>query len=806
MSVSYRHRISLLIPLLVLGLYSAYPTRLRAAQAQSGPKADSNPFAQDAARLDAGRVRFEQVCSNCHGAGGEGGQGEGHGPNLVDNPNIRRAKDVGIFNTIRNGVPGTPMPRFALPDAALWELVAFIRSLSATAITMNVAGDPKQGETIFFAKGQCGTCHMILGRGGYLGPDLSNIGSTARLADLRKSLTSSASSPEDGFRPALLEVSGGKTVKAIVKHRTNWSMDLLDENGQLHLLSGPEMKRVTMPDHAGTHDYSNQLTAGELQDVLAFLSRQSVSVEAASKSASSPPPETGTARALVRDSDLEAGPNQNWLTYIGDYAAHRHSPLTTINVANVSRLVPKWVRHFDAPVYLEATPLVYQGVMYTTSSNRVDALDAVTGKEIWHYEATGETHRSVSRGVAIWRDRVFFETSGCHLVALIRASGSMVWDKPYGDGFSCSGVPLVVKGKVIVGVASSGKTCFVAALSGETGDELWRFWSVPRKGEFGADSWGKFPLDWGGGPTWTPGSYDPQLNLLYWPTGNPWPDFYGGDRPGDNLYSDCILALDADSGKLKWYFQFTPHDTHDWDANETPVLFDAAVGGQARKLLLQADRNGFYYVLDRTNGKFLTGRPFIKELNWATGLDDSGRPVLAPQMDPTTGGTRVCPTVHGATNWWAPTLDPKLGLFFVVALEKCETYFSSPKEPVPNSGFRGTGHTESGMMRSSALPGESGEFYLRALNSLTGKLVWEYPMPGLTTMWAGTASTDGGLVFTADDDGDLVALDSKTGKDLWHFSMGDKNHASPMTFAVGSQQYVSIANGTNLFTFGLPER
>jgi alcohol dehydrogenase (cytochrome c) len=389
-------------------------------------------------------------------------------------------------------------------------------------------------------------------------------------------------------------------------------------------------------------------------------------------------------------------------------------------------------------------------------------------------------------------------TGDCHLVALMRGNGAVIWDHEYAsfrDGFSCSGAPLVVKDKVIVGVASSGRTCFVAALSAESGAEVWRVSAVPKKGEPGSETWGNFPLERGGGPTWTPGSYDPGLNLLYWPIGNPWPDFYGGDRPGDNLYTDSILALDPDTGRMKWYFQFVPHDTHDWDANETPVLADLVFDGRPRKLLLQANRDGFYYVLDRTNGQFLRGVPFVKELNWAKGLDDQGRPMVVPSTDPSAAGVRVCPSVHGATNWWSPSFNPETGLFYVVALEQCETYYSSAQEAVPSSGFRGTGHT--------LIPGQPGQFYLRALDAKTGALRWEFPMPGPTTMWAGTVSTAGGLVFSADDDGDLVALDASTGKALWHFYTGANMHASPMTFGVDGKQYVTIAAGTNLFTFGL---
>jgi alcohol dehydrogenase (cytochrome c) len=506
----------------------------------------------------------------------------------------------------------------------------------------------------------------------------------------------------------------------------------------------------------------------------------------------------GTAlQAQVTTQDLQHGLGQNWLTYLGDYAAQRFSPLKEVDTHTVKDLVPMWVKHFQTSGDLETTPLVYDGVMYATNSNELHALDAVTGREIWSYHANSQK-RGVNRGAAILGDQVYLVTSDCHLISFRRNNGAVLWDREYAavsDGYSCSSPPLVVKDKIMVGVASSGKTCFVAALSAADGKEVWRFWSVPRAGEPGADTWGGFPLDQGGGPTWTPGTFDPDLNLLYWPIGNPWPDFYGGDRPGDNLYTDSIVALDADTGKRKWHFQFVPHDTHDWDANETPVLLDTEFKGQKRKLLIQADRNGFYYVLDRTNGEFLLGKPFVKNLTWAKGLDAKGRPIDVPNADPSAAGTRVCPSVHGATNWWAPSLNPVQGLFYIAALEQCEIYYSSAQKPVARSGFRGTGH--------NIIAAEPGTFYLRAIEAATGNIRWEFPMPGPTTMWAGTVATAGGLVFAADDDGDLVAFDAEAGKPLWHFNTGSNLHASPMTFSVDGHQYVAMASGSNLFTFGL---
>jgi alcohol dehydrogenase (cytochrome c) len=508
------------------------------------------------------------------------------------------------------------------------------------------------------------------------------------------------------------------------------------------------------------------------------------------------------AGAQVRPEDLARGPAQHWLTYAGDYGSQRHSPLDRINRGNVTSLVPKWLYHVEGARRLETTPLVYEGIMYVTDSNEVHALDARTGRRLWRYQAEGVRQGRVNRGVALLGNRVFLVTSDAHLVALHRTSGNLLWDREFASakkGYFSTMAPLALKNEVLVGVGGggSGQRGFVAALDADTGKEVWRFWTVPAKGEPGSETWSGFPPEWGGAPTWTTGSYDPELNLIYWPTGNPWPDFYGGDRPGDNLYSDSVVALDADTGKLKWYFQFTPHDTHDWDANETLVLVDAEFQGQRRKLLVQANRNGFYYVLDRTTGEFLLARPFVEKLTWATGVDRKGRPLEVPHKEPTPGGNPVCPSVRGASNWMSPSYDPRTGLLYVVTLEQCDIYFSSAKEPVPSSGFRGTGGEQ--------IPSAPGQFFLRALDARTGEKRWEHPMPGPATMWAGTVSTAGSLVFSGDDDGNLVALDAGTGEDLWHFNTGHTLFASPMTFLVDGKQYVTIAAESDIVTFGLFE-
>ena len=504
--------------------------------------------------------------------------------------------------------------------------------------------------------------------------------------------------------------------------------------------------------------------------------------------------------AQVRTEDILRGPDANWLTYSGDYAATRHSPLHQIDVSNASNLTPKWTYHVASARKLEATPVVYDGVMYVTNTNEVMALDARTGRLIWTYQDPRATRPASNRGVAILGDRVFFATTDAHLVALDRRNGGVLWDKLYaapGKGYYASMAPLALRDRVIVGISGGdgGVRGFVAALSASTGEELWRFWTVPKPGEPGGESWGGFPADYGGGATWMTGTYDPDLNLLYWQTGNPWPDLYGKPRRGDDLYTCAIVALDAGTGKLKWHFQFTPHDTHDWDAQSIPVLVNMDWNGQPRKLLLHPNRNGYFYVLDRTDGKFLRATPFVKDLDWAKGIDANGRPIEVPDMDPTPGGRRACPSKRGASNWMSPSFDPATGLFYVPTLEQCDIYTTSESVPEPGRGFAGGG--------ADRIPSEPGQFYLRALDPKTGALRWEYPMTGPATMWAGTLSTAGGVVFFGDDDGQLVAVNAANGRSLWHYNMGQTITASPMTYSVDGKQFVSIAAGTDVFAFGL---
>lgn len=511
--------------------------------------------------------------------------------------------------------------------------------------------------------------------------------------------------------------------------------------------------------------------------------------------------------AQVRYEDILKSPNADWLTYAGDYAAHRHSPLRQITTVNAPNLTAKWVYHFTEARRLQCVPLVHRGIMFVTNSNEIAALDARTGRTIWRYKDDQVKRNSVNRGAALLNDKVYFVTSDAHLVALDAKTGALRWNQKYADtekGYFATLAPLAVKDKIVVGVSGgdSGMRGFIAALYAETGEEAWRTFTIPGRGEPGSETWGDLTIDWGGGATWLSGTFDPELNTLYWTTGNPWPDFYAGDRQGDNLYSDSLLALDPDTGKRKWHFQFTPKDVWDWDAQSWPVLIDlpwpsGKPGAKPRKLVYHANRNGYFYVLDRVTGEYLRSTLLADKVNWAKGFEPNGRPIVKPEMIPTPTGVTVCPSVRGVTNWMSPSYNSALGLYFVPTLEQCDIFTSSSKQPEPMKGFAGTG--------GERVSDDPGKFYMRAFDPKTGKRVWEYPMTGKGTMWAGTVSTAGGVLFFGDDDGQFVALDAKSGRHLWHFNTGQMLTASPMTYEVGGKQYVTIATATDIMTFGLFE-
>jgi len=511
----------------------------------------------------------------------------------------------------------------------------------------------------------------------------------------------------------------------------------------------------------------------------------------------------------VRTEDLLVSPpGANWISYNGDYTGRRYSSLVEINVSNVGQLRADWVFHARNSSHLEVTPVVVNGMMFVTSSNQAIALDARTGRVVWQYARPisagliDDASRHINRGVAVWRDRVYMETDNAHLLCLDARSGNLIWDVAYAEGnknYGATSAPLVVKGKVLVGTSGGddGVRGFVSAFDAMTGSRAWRFWTIPAPGEPGSESWpGKMYLH-GGGTTWMPGTYDPELNTLFWGTSNPSPDFEGSVRPGDDLYTDCVLALDPDTGKLKWFFQFTPHDLFDYDGTETPMLINASYKGESRKLLVEANRNGYVYVLDRSNGRFLSAGPFIENINWAKGIDAQGRPIRT-EVKPAPEGTRVCPGYSGATNWFSPSYNESSQLVYFMALEQCQTFFTRAE---PQTFKEGETYYSTGVKRIAT---EKSQKFLIAYNLESGTVAWKYPQVGHGHSTGGTMTTAGGLVFFGDDAQSFEAVDAQNGKPLWHFTTGQDASASPMSYAVGGRQHVAVAAGSDVFSFALP--
>jgi alcohol dehydrogenase (cytochrome c) len=510
------------------------------------------------------------------------------------------------------------------------------------------------------------------------------------------------------------------------------------------------------------------------------------------------------ASAQVTYDHLVKSDPANWLTYNGPYNGQRHSLLKQIHTGNVRGLVPQWIYHVPNSNRLESVPLVVDGVMYLTQPNEVHALDARTGRLIWQHRREPQLRRGPNRGVAVYGNRVYFTTPDAYLVALDARTGNFLWQTQIADakeGYWSPAAPLAINGKVIAGVAPGdyGMNGFLDAYDATTGERLWRWHAIPRPGEPGSETWAGDSWKTGGGDTWLTGSYDPQLNLIYWGIGNPAPDFNGELRKGDNLYTECMVALDANTGKMKWYFQYTPHDVADWDAVEIPVLVDAMFKGTQRKLLAQANRNGFYYLLDRENGKFLLGTPFVKSVNWAKGLTPEGRPILVPGVEPSLQGTKICPSTSGATNWMSPAYNPDTKLFYVAALEGCGINTKSYEKFRPGGfPFDATGYTED--------PEQPRQLYVRALELTTGKQKWEFKQIGSRAYGAGLLSTAGSLVFAGCDQGIFTALDAGSGKPLWHFNTGQAITASPITYSFKGRQYIAIEAGSDVLSFALFDR
>jgi len=535
----------------------------------------------------------------------------------------------------------------------------------------------------------------------------------------------------------------------------------------------------------------------------------------------------GSLRATPKSSAVAAGPAftiawpdllgglknpQRWLTYSGDLGGQRHSPLTQITPANVADLTAQWTFQTGTPGKFEASPIVIDGVIYITGANNFAwAIDAKTGRQIWRYRRESPAGGpkvccgTVNRGFAVLGGSLFMATLDAHLIALDIRDGSVLRDSEladYKEGYAATAAPLVVRDKVIVGVTGGeyGIRGSIQAFDAVTGKRAWQFFTIPAPGEPGGNTWQGDSWKTGGGPVWATGSYDAETNTAFFGVGNPGPDFDGSVREGDNLYSDSLLALDPETGHLKWYFQFTPHDEHDWDSSHTPVLADLRFGGQMRQVVMVANRNGFFYTLDRTSGKLLMAKPFVK-VDWAKEIDADGRPVLAPGHSPTPQGTSTCPDLFGGTNFMPASFDPVLGLFFVSARERCQSFSTFPEQYAAGQQYRRGGGSKLPQPEYGAV---------RAIDPATGERRWEFKYDNVG--FPGVMSTASGLVFAGDADGNLHALDSRTGKDLWSHQLGWSADtyqsgtgilAGPTTFMVGGRQFVLIPSGTTLTAFAL---
>ena len=637
--------------------------------------------AQDS--LVAGRKTFENRCSGCHGADGNGGE---LGPPIAGR--AARLTDAQVKTTVLEGLPTRGMPANVVSDADMPPLLAYIRAMRPRRF---------------------------------------------------------------GFQPYTLKaaLTTGKTLDGTVIGEDFLSTQLRTGDNRIHLLRKAE--------------------GGRFREVTSEV---------------------------------------NWSTYNGDPGGNRFTTLTQIDKTNVNRVAPRWIFNVPNANGLEVTPLVQDGVMYVTNANECYALDAGTGKEIWHFSRprtrglVGNAAGGMNRGVALSGDRVYMVTDNAHLLALNRGDGEVAWDMEMADwkkNYNATSAPLVVGDLVITGTAGGeqGARGFLAAWNKDTGKEVWRLWTVPVRGDPGSETWKGNGIEHGSAVAWFTGVYDAETDTVFWQTGNPGEDYNGDDRGGDNLYSDCILALEAKTGKLKWYYQTTPHDLWDWDTTETPLVLNANWQGRPRKLLVQGNRNGFFYVLDRTNGKLLLGKQFIKELTWATRIGPDGQPIRVAGQEPSEKGTRVCPSQDGATNWYSPSFNPATGLFYMQTNEKCSVYLKRPDEFSFGRSFLGGSQRVDPVTKPVRI--------LRALDLQTGAVKWEIPQVGNAASWGGTIATATGLVFFCEDSGAFVATDATTGKTLWTFPANANWKGSPMAYQFDGKELIGVAAGGSIMAFGLAE-
>jgi len=658
----------------------------------------------------------------------------------------------------------------------------------------------QSGEALFFGKAACASCHEVNGRGGVVGPDLSTAGRLSAEA-LRQKIVDPNANPNSGGRggpsTTVARTKDGKEIRGIRRAEDTFSLLITDISGKLLRLDKRDLASATVEQKSlMPADFAQRLSEPEIQSLVAYLRTQT----ARNLSADIP---GGVTYDRLRNAAAEP---QNWLTYWGDYQGRHYSALKQIDTTNVRELQARWALQLPNNSLLEATPIVVDGIMYTSGApGQVVALDAKTGLQLWRYQRQqkvvnpSEINR-YSRGVSVLGNRLFLGTLDAALVALDARTGQLLWETQVADtmlGYSITSPPLALKDKIVTGVTGGefGANGFIDAYDPATGKRLWRFNTIPAAGEFGHDTWKGESWQHGGGPAWLTGSYDADSDTLYWTVGNPGPDWDANVRAGDNLFTCSVIALDPNTGRRKWHYQFTPNDSHDWDSTEDVILVDRVFQGQPRKLLLHADRNGMFYVLDRTDGKLLLGKAFVRQ-TWNTGFDANGRPKIVPNSDSQPEGSiPVYPSAGGGTNFQAPSYSPDTGWLYLMTGESGQRYIRTPSE------YQAGKQYASGAARGL---GEPAIAAIKALDPETGDVKWTYPV-SRGSLAAGVLATGGGVVFAATPEGNLIALNARTGAALWRFQTGATIAASPMSYAVDGKQFIAISAGAVLYSFALPD-
>ncbi len=717
------------------------------------------------------------------------------------------------------------MPAFSnFTTDQTWQIVSFIRSLAGNEpVTLTsretVSGNAAAGKAVFEGKGGCLSCHQVNGAGVNVGPDLSAIG-TKPAQQLQASTLHPNQPPAPGGRgrggnrvlpPAtvIAKTKDGKEYRGVRKAQDSFTVQMVDTAGHYHSFAKSDLAdlrieaKSIMPD-----DYEKRLSPEEVQNLMAYM--KTLDGSDLTKLAAG----AGLTYERIRNAEKEP---QNWLTYWGDLGGKHYSSLNQINTNNVKNLQAQWAVQLPGDGIVQSVPLVVDGIMYTTGpvggTAEVLALDAKTGHQLWRYQRPQKVKNPyeinrVNRGVTVLGNRLFFGTLDAALVALDARTGTLLWEVQVADtmlGYSITSPPLVVKDKIISGITGGefGVRAFIDAYEPATGKRLWRWYTVPGKGEFGSDTWAGESGQHGGSPSWLTGTYDPELNTVYWAIGNPGPDINGDVRMGDNLFSCSVVALDPDTGKRKWHYQFTPNDTHDWDSTEDMVLVDRMWHGQNRKLLLHADRNGVFYVLDRTDGKFLSAAPFVRA-TWVKGWDKDGRPITTENWRANPEGTIIYPSIGGGTNFQAPSYSPQTGWMYFMYSDSPARYSIGPAPFEPGKQFqgRGTGGGFGSLQTNGQAPPSQG---VMAMDPETNQIRWKFELTQ-SALQPGVLATGGGVVFAASAEGNFMALDARSGKALWRFGAGSSIPSSPISYAVDGKQYVAVSSSNVLYSFALADQ